>query len=167
MHADGIYAHGGNVDLGLLVQAAHSSWDALICLSKNLSDAQRMQYLSFHTKPAASDDLHSHPVTKSGKSWKVKFQQRWLDEFPWLSYSGLLRGRICHCCIVFTQGPKRGGSHGSLPGVFVLSPYQYPYDKALGKDGVHGSHETNAAHVQAVERADLFHQNYCITLKHA
>ena len=59
MHADGIYAHGGNVDLGLLVQAAHGSWDALRCLSKNLSDAQIMQHLSFHSKPAASDDLHS------------------------------------------------------------------------------------------------------------
>ncbi|KAL5509306.1 hypothetical protein EMCRGX_G004648 [Ephydatia muelleri] len=74
---------------------------------------------------------------------------------------GLLRGGISRCCILFTQGPKRGGSHGSLPGVFVLSPYQYPYDKALGKDGILGSHETSAAHVQAVERADLIRQNYC------
>ena len=90
-------------------------------------------------------------LTKSGKSWKVKFQQRWLDELPWLSYSGLLRGGICRCCILFTQGPKRGGSHGSLLGVFVLSSYQYPYNKALSKDGVLGSHEKNAVHVQAVE----------------
>ena len=158
---DGIYAHGGNVDLGFLVQTAHGSWDALRCLSKNISDAQRMQYLTFHSKPATSDDLHSHSVTKSGKSWKVKFQQRWLDEFPWLSYSALLRGGICRCCILFTEGPKRGGSRGSLPGVFVLSPYQHPYNKALGKDGILPSHEKNAVHVQAVERADLFRQNYC------
>ena len=102
-----------------------------------------------------------HSVMKCGKSWKVKFQQRWLDEFSWLSYSGLLRGGICRCCILFTEGPKRGGSHGSLLGVFVLSLYQYPYNKALGKDGILGSHEKNAVHVQAVEQADLFRQNYC------
>ena len=50
--------------------------------------------------------------------------------------------------------------HGSLLGVFVLSSYQHPYNKALGKDGVLGSREENAGHVQAVERADLFCQNY-------
>ena len=53
------------VDLGLLVQG---SWDAFRCLSKSLNDAQRMQYLSFHSQPAASDDLHSHSGKKSGKS---------------------------------------------------------------------------------------------------
>ena len=99
-----------------------------------ISDAQRMQYLTCHSKPVTSDDLHSHSVTKSGKSWKVKFQLKWLNEFPWLSYSGLLRGGISRCCILFTEGPKRGGSRGSLPGVIVLSPYQYPYNKALGKE---------------------------------
>ena len=45
--------------------------------------------------------------------------------------------------------------------MFVLSPYQYPYNKALGKDGILGSHEKSAAHVQAVKQADLFRQNYC------
>ena len=160
MNADGIYTQGESVDLGSLLQAAHGLWDALRCLSINLSDAQRMQYLTCHSKPVTSDDLHSHSVTKSGKSWKVKFQLKWLNEFPWLSYSGLLRGGICRCCILFTEGPKRGGSHGSLPGVFVLSPYQYPYNKALGKVGILSSHAKNAVHVQAEERADLFRQNY-------
>ena len=40
-------------------------------------------------------------------------------------------------------------------------PYQYPYNKALGKEGILSSHAKNAVHhVQAEERADLFRQNY-------
>ena len=77
-----------------------------------------------------------------------------------MSYSGLLRGGICRCCILFTEGPKRRGSRGSLPGVFILSPYQYPYNKALGKEDILSSRAKNAVNVQAEERADLFRQNY-------
>ncbi|KAL5516510.1 hypothetical protein EMCRGX_G001862 [Ephydatia muelleri] len=71
-------------------------------------DAQRMQYLSFHSKPAASDDLHSHSVTKSVVCWE----------------------------------------EGSVTVVSFLHKDQ--------------KEEDLMDHYQAVERADLFRQNYCI-----
>ena len=67
---------------GLQVVAATSVDLGIVrCLANELSDVQKMQYLSCHTKLAT---LHSHPVTKGGKTWKVTFQHRWMDQFPWL-----------------------------------------------------------------------------------
>ena len=73
----------------------HGCLDHLKLLARDIPDAQRMQYLAFHSKPSSKDTLQSHSVTKSGKRWNVKFQQKWLDQFPWLSYSSVLAGGIC------------------------------------------------------------------------
>eukprot|EP00731_Ephydatia_muelleri_P004382 Em0002g558a len=124
-----------SVDLGRVVQAAQGCWATLRRLVSELSDAQKMQYLSCHTKPATGAALHSHSVTKCGKTWKVTFQHRWMDQFPWLSYSSILDGGICKHCILFPEQPKRGLAK-VLYQVFVLSVYQSPYKKALGKDGM-------------------------------
>lgn len=115
-----------------------------------------MQYLSCHTKPATGAALHSHPVTKGGKTWKVTFQRRWIEQFPWLSYSSILEGGICKHCILFPEQPKRGGSQGTIPGVLVLAVYQSPYNRALGKDGILVCHENSIMHCHATNLADLF-----------
>ena len=39
----------------------------------------------------------------------------------------------------------------------MLSPYQKPYTKALGKDGVLVTHEQTAMQKHASQKADLFH----------
>jgi hypothetical protein len=64
------------IDMGTLVLSANGSFDHLRQLAKNIPDAQRMQYLAFHSKPTSKDVLQSHSVTKKGKTWSVKFQQR-------------------------------------------------------------------------------------------
>ena len=46
---------------------------------------------------------------------------------------------------------------GAQPGTLVLSPYNRPYSKALGKDGILVS---QPMHRCAEERADFFLQNY-------
>ena len=145
-----------SVDLGIVVQAAQGCWGTLRRLVSELSDAQRMQYLSCHTKPATGVALHSHPVTKGGKTWKVTFQHRWMEQFPWLSYSSILEGGICKHCILFPEQPKRGGSQGAIPGVLVLTVYQSPYNKALGKDGILVCHEKSIMHCHATKQVDLF-----------
>ena len=147
-------------DVGSLVLNAHGSLDNLKHLARDIPDVQKMQYLSFHSKPKCGDILQSHSVTKKGKTWSVKFQQRWLDQFSWLSYSSILAGGICRYCTLFPEQPRRGGSQGAKPGVLVLSAYQKPYSKALGKDGILICHEKSAMHQRASELADLFKQNF-------
>ena len=152
----------GQIDLGTLVQAANGSWDRLSALVTKLPNDRKKQYLSFHSKPSASDCLHSHPVTKMGRSWNVSFQMKWLDQFPWLSYSPLLSGGICRYCILFPEPPARGDGlgRGNRAGVLILSPYKSPYSKVLGKDGILVCHDRAVMHSQAAERADLFLRNY-------
>ena len=133
----------GQIDLGTLVQAACGSWDRLIALVNQLTDDRKGQYLRLHYKPIASENLHSHRVTKLGKTWNISFQHKWLEQFRWLSYSAILSGGICRCCILFPEQPVRGSNleTSCRSGVLVLSPYQKPYSKALGKDGVLVCHE--------------------------
>ena len=72
-------------DLGCLLVEVNGSWDKLQTTTQKLSDSKKYSYLSHHFKPSANDALQSHPVTKSGKTWNVTFQLRWLEEFPWLA----------------------------------------------------------------------------------
>ena len=152
----------GRIDLGEIVQAANSSWESLNSMVTKLPDDKRKQYLSFHSKPSSSNTLHSHLVTKAGKTWNACFQMRWLERFPWLSYSSILAGGICRYCVLFPERPDRGEplGHSSRSGVLVLSPYKGPYSKALGKDGVLVSHDSAVMHCRAAKRVDLFLRNY-------
>ena len=126
---------------------------------------RKKQYLSNHFKPSPRDTLHSHSVTKNGKTWNVSFQLRWLEQFPWLSYSSVVSGGICRYCILFPEQPGRGEGLGSRTrsGVLILSPYQGSYSKALGKDGVLVCHNYTVMHHRATERADLFLYNFLHT----
>ena len=75
-----------------------------------ISNGRNFQYLTSHSKPSIGDAVHSHPVTKGGKSWTVSFQLKWLRQFPWLSYSGILAGGICRYCILdpkFSRNDRR------------------------------------------------------------
>ena len=98
-------------------------------------------------------------MTKLGKTWNISSQHKWLEQFRWLSYSAILSGGICKCCILFPEQPVRGSNLGTScrSGVLVLSPYQKPYSKALGKDGVLVCHEQTLMHCQ---KADLFLRNF-------
>lgn len=151
----------GTIDLGVVIREANGSWDKLRSLVHHLSDEKKKQYLSFHFKPCQGDTLHSHPVTKKGKTWNVSFQLRWLQDFTWLSYSQLLSGGICRYCVLFPEQPGRGDGlgQGNRSGVLVLTPYQRPYSKALGKDGVLVSHSNSIMHNRATERVDIFLRN--------
>ena len=80
------------IDLGAVVREANGSWDKLRSLVQHLSDDKKKQYLSHHFKPSNGDTLHSHPVTKKGRTWKVSFQQHWLLEFTWLSTAIYFQG---------------------------------------------------------------------------
>ncbi len=150
----------GQIDLGVLIHAAHGSIDRLRHLSQEMTDAQKIQFLTNHFRPSPNDVLHSHPVTKQGRCWNATFQLRWLEQFPWLSYNNKLEGGLCRYCVLFPQQPDRGGSQGANPGVLVCSSYLRPYTKALGKNGILTSHDKSSMHCRAAEKADLFAQNF-------
>lgn len=151
----------GQIDLGLIIQEANGSWDKLRSVVSKLPDDKKKQYLSNHSKPCPSHPLHSHPVTKKGKTWNVSFQLHWLEQFPWLSYSSVLSGGICRYCILFPEQPSRGEGLGcgSRSGVLILSPYRSSYSKALGKDGVLSCHDNTVMHHRATEKVDFFLRN--------
>lgn len=52
----------------------------------------------------------------------LKFQRKWLVEFPWLTYSKKLDGAICqHCCLF---GSKQVGKGGHAPvQSLVITPF--------------------------------------------
>ncbi len=91
------------LDLGAIIIAAGGSFDSLRNQVQCMDDSKRFQLLTAHNSPGVSDVLHSHQVTKQGKTWKVSFQYNWLQSFPWLSYSTILQGGICRYCILFPQ----------------------------------------------------------------
>ena len=152
----------GQSDLGVIIKEVNGSWDKLRSVVNKLLGHQKKHYLSNHSKPSPGHSLHSHPVTKNGKTWNVSFQLHWLEHFPWLSYSSVLSGGICRHCILFPEKPGRGDGLGcsSRSGVLILSPYQSSYSKALGKDGVLSRHENTDMHRRSTEKADFFLRNF-------
>ena len=98
----------GTIDLGAVIREANGSWDKLRSLVHHLSDEKKKQYLSFHLKPCQGDTLHSHPVTKKGKTWNVSLQLRWLQDFTWLSYSQLLSGVFVGIACCFQNNQEEG-----------------------------------------------------------
>ena len=52
----------GQIDLGVLIPAAHGSIDRLRLLSQELTDAQKNRYFLINSYP--NDVLHSQSITK-------------------------------------------------------------------------------------------------------
>lgn len=53
------------------------------------------------------------------KKRKLKFQQSWLNLFPWLTYSKIKQGGYCKYCVVFS---KYGGVGNQPLGQLVMEP---------------------------------------------
>ena len=123
----------GPIDLGPLIQVAGGSWSKLKQLVKEIPNPQKMMYLTLHSKSAPSDTIHSHLVTKLGKSWNIYFQHKCLEQFPWLSYSSTSSGGLCRSCILFPEQLQKGGSLGAEPGVLVLYLFKNSIRRLLAR----------------------------------
>ena len=91
----------GQIDIGTYLQAANGSCNHLRLLTKEITGVQRMHNLTLHSEPACSHMLHSLSIAKHRKTWRGHFQNRWLEQFPWLSNSAVLSGSICQYCIFY------------------------------------------------------------------
>ena len=113
--------------------------------------------------PATGAALHSHSVTKDGKTMPGEGIISAQVDGPIsmaLSYSSIPEGGTYKHCILFPEQPKRGGSQGAISWCWVffsvVTVYQSPYNKTLGKDGILVCHEKSIMHCHATNQADLF-----------
>lgn len=139
------------VDLGIIVKDAQGSFQKLRHMASSILDSKLFQYLTSHFRPSAAESLQSHPVTKQGKS-----HSSCVGSPNFLGFA--IARSLKEACVAFPEPPSRrmGGSQGTIPGVLVLSSYQTPFTKALGKDGILVHHEQTVMHQYAAERADCF-----------
>ena len=91
----------GQVDIGILLQAAHGSWDRLRALLNEVTDDKKRQLSYTPFKTYFFREASFSLGYKLGKTWNVSFQYKLLEQFPWLSYSPALSGGICRYCIHF------------------------------------------------------------------
>ncbi|KAL4127017.1 hypothetical protein QTP88_011215 [Uroleucon formosanum] len=77
------------------------------------------------------------PLLNNNAKRNIKFQQRWLDKFNWLSYSEKLEGAFCKYCVVFA---KSGGKGSQALGSRVKHAFQN-WKKALEVFEKHSKHE--------------------------
>lgn len=105
-----------------------------------LSATDRYSIMNNHFRPSPN---YQFPKFK-GRS----FQQRWLENFPWLVYSRQDNGGYCLPCVLFTIS----GYHGSNPGILVSRPLT-AFNKALEEFRKHASKEY---HLVALVKAEEF-----------
>jgi hypothetical protein len=82
-----------------------------------IDDSVKYQIL---TKPWNPPPPYSFPTLKSRN---LRFQLKWTDRFPFLSYSEMQGGgALCRYCVFFAQGEVGKGQHVKL-GKLVAKPF--------------------------------------------
>jgi hypothetical protein len=82
-----------------------------------INDGVKYQIL---TKPWTPPPSYFSPTLKSRN---LRFQLKWMDRFPFLSYSVVLGGgALCRCCVFLDQGEVGKGQHVKL-GKLVAKPF--------------------------------------------
>lgn len=92
-------------------------------------------------------------VMKAGKRVLLRFQETWLREYEWLTYSPSQGGAYCRYCVFFAKLKK-----GFL-GTLVKSPFRN-YKKAKGKDGYLDIHNSADYHHEAMLQGKAFLQAF-------
>lgn len=97
-----------------------------------------------------SDERFNFPANEAQRN--LKFQRKWLIEFPWLSYSESLNGGICQYCCFFAT--KEAG-HAELR-TFVTDPFtRYVKAKELLRNHENHEYHKNAT-CSAMNFLDVF-----------
>lgn len=125
-------------DIGLLVQETK-------CI--NISRDVRYEMLITNLKP---DSSYVFPVRLHG-SKRLKFQNKWLDRWGWLTYSKAQDGAYCRYCVLFCKQGVGQGGHQNL-GCMVTKPF------CKWKDAVEAfnNHQATAYHKDCVQSAERF-----------
>jgi len=111
--------------------------------SSKLNDDKKYIVL---TKTWRPDILYNFPKDKDSR----KFQLKWLDNFPWLSYSQKHEGVYCRTCVLFSRDV--GGRSKENLGYLCTKPLN-KYNKALE---VFKKNSNNDYHKFSILKADDF-----------
>ena len=112
-----------------------------------ITDSERYQYL---TQECKTTKFATRDVMKTGKRIQLNFQESWLKEFQWLSYSPTHGGGYCKYCVLFAKLTT-----GGMLGTLVKTPFRN-FSKAKGKDGYLTTRNIADYHHDAVQRGKSF-----------
>lgn len=104
-----------SAESGLSSSLVESEMDIGLFIGTYLDDSQKLKVLENSWKPNSS---FSFPANDKNR----KFQYRWLEKYPWLSYSAKFDGAFCKICVAFSNG--EGGQGKQRLGKLVLSPFR-------------------------------------------
>ena len=129
-------------------------WDIGLLVSGKLSAATDSDRYHFLTHGYQGTEFATCEVTKNGKRIQLKFQESWLKEFEWLSYSESQGGGYCKYCVLFQAKLDKG-----YLGTLVKKPFKN-FSKAKGKDGVLTLHDAHRYHHDAMVLGKAFLGTY-------
>lgn len=128
-------------DIGLLVSGQSSV----------ATDSDRYHYL---THSYQGREFVTYEVTKKGKRIPLTFQESWLKDYEWLSYSHSQGGGFCKYCVLFQAKLTKG-----VLGTLVKTPFKN-FNKAKGKDGILTLHDEYKYHHDAMVMGKAFLATY-------
>eukprot|EP00057_Strongylocentrotus_purpuratus_P002048 XP_003723740.1 PREDICTED: 52 kDa repressor of the inhibitor of the protein kinase-like [Strongylocentrotus purpuratus] len=128
-------------DIGLLVTGRSSV----------VTDSDRYHYL---THSYQGREFVTYEVTKKGKRIPLSFQESWLKDYEWLSYSPSQGGGYCKYCVLFKAKLVKG-----VLGTLVKTPFKN-FSKAKGKEGCLRNHDAHKYHHDAMVMGKAFLATY-------
>ncbi|XP_071477426.1 52 kDa repressor of the inhibitor of the protein kinase-like [Diadema antillarum] len=126
-------------------------WDIGLLVSGQSSDSDRYHYL---THSYQGREFATYEVTKKGKRVPLTFQESWLKDYEWLSYSHSQGGGYCKYCVLFQAKLAKG-----VLGTLVKTPFKN-FSKAKGKDGILTLHDAYKYHHEAMVIGKAFLATY-------
>jgi len=131
-----------------------SSWDVVLFLTRSIDDNVKYQIL---TRPWTPLPSYSFPYLTSRN---LRFQLKWMERFPFLSYTEVQGGgAFCRYCVFFAQG--KVGKHVNLGKLVAkpLSNFKKPYNHLLnipGTNFIGGNHASSEFHIGLWKQEEMY-----------
>lgn len=122
-------------------------------ISRDLSDAIKYKIIKECWEPPPD---YKFPVFEH-KNHKRKFQRNWLQQYPWLAYSGINEGTFCKPCVLF--GRTKVSEYGDVPLSGLVKTAFTKYKNALEYFRSHENNQYHVANVLYMKNFSKIHEN--------